>query len=81
MIFFHELLYMSSRFGLYQNSMKKFITSQSIISKYNNKQFIFKLSENSELGLRPQINKVINPILYEKISIIISNTSFTCKLW
>lgn len=54
------LLYMAIRFGLYQNSIKKFINNQSIISKYRYKQFILDLTENNDYILPISLLTVIN---------------------
>lgn len=56
---YHEE-YMSSRFSLYQNSIKKFIANQSIISKHMHKEFILKIIESSEYILPISLLTIMN---------------------
>lgn len=51
---------MTSRFGLYQNSIKKFIANQSIVSNYYQKNFIMDITDNSEYILPISLLTVMN---------------------
>jgi len=53
-------MYMTSRFALYQNSIKKFIINQSIISKHHQKNTILKWTETSEYILPISLLTVMN---------------------
>jgi hypothetical protein len=51
---------MTSRFGLYQNSIKRFIANQSIVSNYYQKNFIVNMTNESEYILPISLLTVIN---------------------
>lgn len=52
--------YMTTRFALYQNSIKKFISGQSVIANYQFKDQLIKIMENSEFILPITLLTIMN---------------------
>ena len=51
---------MASRFALYQNSIKKFIAGQSVITTYQFKEQLIKIMEHSEFMLPITLLTIMN---------------------
>lgn len=58
--FYLEFFYMACRFALYQNSVRKFITKNSVISSQPNKDELIKLIERSEFILPISLLTIMN---------------------